>query len=278
MSDSLKIERFTNQYRNYLYQDGKLSCEIFQIPAQYCYKAKQDVFVLLTSDESNGFTLRPKGDGTSSLMEMFGLVLLPNDIVQVTGARNEFSIRTEDDHYFAKRIHYNGKHQVIYPLGDHFMFAYNFDQMLAQHYHPSDSATQSVRLSLDYDLFNKVYDYCENTMRRDQSYGDGIAVVAVDGNGRIRLMTDYNPNKKERINPNQSKKLQKRMKELYLSGDDVAERRIMQNRNVSRMPYGPGSTIKIPFYVSLIKQVPLDWGNIAEHLKFSSATIPSNSR
>lgn len=262
MSDSLKIERFTNQYRNYLYQDGKLSCEIFQIPAQYCYKAKQDVFVLLTSDESNGFTLRPKGDGTSSLMEMFGLVLLPNDIVQVTGARNEFSIRTEDDHYFAKRIHYNGKHQVIYPLGDHFMFAYNFDQMLAQHYHPSDSATQSVRLSLDYDLFNKVYDYCENTMRRDQSYGDGIAVVAVDGNGRIRLMTDYNPNKKERINPNQSKKLQKRMKELYLSGDDVAERRIMQNRNVSRMPYGPGSTIKIPFYVSLIKQVPLDWNSL----------------
>lgn len=261
-SDNLKIERSVNQYRNYLYQDEKLSCEIFQIPAKYCYKAKQDVFVLITSDESNGFTLRPKGDGTSSLMEMFGLVLLPNDIVQVTGARKEFSIRKENDHYFAKRIHYNGKHQVIYPLGDHFMFAYNFDQMLAQHYHPSDSATQPVRLSLDYDLFNKVYDYCEETMRRDRGYGDGIAVVAVDGNGRIRLMADYNPNKKEKINPNQSKKLQDRMNELYLSGDNATERGIMQNRNVSRMPYGPGSTIKIPFYVSLIKQVPLDWNNL----------------
>lgn len=263
-TDDWNIEE-DGKYRDYLYNNGLLVCNIFQIPARYCYNTDKDVFVLMASRQSqrpSNYTIYPKGDGTCPIREFYGIQLLPNDIVKVSGAEYAFSVSNESDYYFSKRIHYNGKHQVIYPLRNRFIFAYNFDQMLAQNYHPDDSATHPVRISLDYELFKNVYDYCENIMRNDHSYGDGIAVTAVDGNGRIRLLADYNPNRKESIDPNQAEKLRTKMGEIYLNGDVEAERELLGNRNVSRMIIGPGSTIKVPFYVALLSQISLDWNSL----------------
>ena len=267
MSDHLTKygkEGVFRQYMNYQ-SSGGASFELYQIPAKYCYDADgRDVFVMVvnsTMDDSK-FQLDPLGDATNRIPESTGLRIFPNDAITVNGGA-QFSITTEDNHYFSKRIHYNGKHQVIYPLREKFMFAYNFDQMLADSYTPHDSATEPVRISLDYDLLNQVMEYCGKLAKENpRPMGDGIAVTAVDGKGRIRLLADYNPHKSYTADPNQTSVIRNIMDSIYLNGDAELERGLLQNRNIARMPIGPGSTIKVPFYVALLSSVDIPWENL----------------
>lgn len=242
---------------------------LYQIPSKYCYNENNDVFVMVGNKTVEGdFRLIPQGDPTNSFRERWGIRVLPNDEVKVRHASQKFSLVTENNHYFAKRIHYNGKHQVIYPLGNKFMFAYNFDQMLTDGF-KTNSPTDPVRISLDYELLVDVQRYCDSIIREDNKkqkkgrqplrFGEGITVTAIDGNGRIRLLADYNPRKMLTTDPNQSKEVKKIMDSIYLNGDNELERSLLQNRNIGRMPVGPGSTIKVPFYVALLAQVDLSW-------------------
>lgn len=254
-----------SKYKEFLTgNDGTLSCNLYQIPAKYCYKSEDDVFVLMVNvqnmqNKQNRHLIKvyPQRDYSpdNTVKSSLGLRFFANDIVEPDGIDSRFSLRLDDDHYLSKRIHYNGKYQVIYPLKNSFMFAYNFDQMLAESYRPDASLSeQPVRISLDYDLFDSVYKYCDSVVKADKGYGDGIAVTAVDGNGRIRLLADYNPNRILTTDPNQEKELRKKMEEIYLNGDNETERTLLQNRNVAYMSMGPGSTIKVPFYVALMSE------------------------
>lgn len=248
---------------------NEVSFFMYQIPSKYCYNENQDVFVMVCNPVvRDQIKVAPKDDATSSFRESMGIRVFPNDVVKVGKAAKSFSLATESSHYFSKRIHYNGKDQVIYPMGNKFMFAYNFDQMLYDGYHPK-KATDSVRISLDYELLSDVQNYCDSIIRNDDKiqrkaglslrYGDGITVTAVDGNGRIRLLADSNPHRMLTMDPNQSVVVKKIMDSIYLNGDNDLERSLLQNRNIAKMPIGPGSTIKVPFYVALLAQVDMPW-------------------
>jgi hypothetical protein len=248
-------EGVSRQFVNY--QDNGAPFEIYQIPAKYCYDSEgRDVFVMVSNSTGKSFQLAPLSDVTNILLdEHFGLRIMPNDKVRVDDGK-WFSIVAEDKHYFSKRIHYNGKHQPIYPLKNKFMFAYNFDQMLADSYHGSEPVT----ISLDYDLLINVMDHCEKQASQNRkAAGDGFTITAIDGNGRIRLLADYNPHKVVTTDPNQAQEVKKIMDSVYLNGDNELERGLLQNRNLARMPIGPGSTIKVPFYVALLSEVDLPW-------------------
>lgn len=268
--DKKNADKLRNQFLGVNNQNN-INFNIVQIPKEYCYLPEenaQDVFVLNPTDAPEGveYVVYPLGDFTNPIKEKnIALRLLPNDIVEVSGAQQSFSFKTETGHYFSKRIHYNGKHQVIYPLGSQFMFAYNLDQMLAETYHPAspEEETKPIRISLDYDLLCQVDKYCDSTMGKKQDvYGDGITVTAIDGNGRIRLLADYNPRTKASLDPNQSKEIQRRMEDIYLSGNTPERRAMLQNRNVARMPIGPGSTIKVPLYVATLTGTHIDWTKV----------------
>lgn len=248
-------------------REGNINFTIIQIPKEYCYQPEigdHNVCILNPIDAPDGksYVVYPSGDATNPIKENnTALWIKPNDIVKVSGARQSFSFNTEKDNFFTKRIHYNGKYQAIYPLGDRFIFAYNFDQMLAENYHPEDSPEHPVRISLDYDLLNDIYDYCESTMSLGKSneYGNGITVTAIDGNGRIRLIADYNPKKSISVDPNQSNEIHRKMDEIYLNGNSPEERSLLQNRNLVRMSIGPGSTIKVPLFVATAAESNIDW-------------------
>lgn len=247
--------------------EENINFTIVQIPKEYCYLPKvgdHDVYVLMPVDAPQGksYIVYPEGDATNPIKENnVALWIKPNDVVKVSGTRQSFSFNAEGGNYFSKRIHFNGKDQAIYPLGDKFIFAYNFDQMLADNYHPSESPNQPVRISLDYDLLNEVYDYCEATMSlgKSRAFGNGVTVTAIDGNGRIRLLADYNPKKRISADPNQAGELRQKMEEIYLNGNTPEERSMLQNRNLTRMSIGPGSTIKVPFYVAIAAESGIDW-------------------
>lgn len=247
--------------------DGSMgiSWKLYQIPAGYCYDSNgRDIFVLCNNSEANNrIHIDPLGDVTCRLEESTGMRVFPNDVVSVEGA-SAHRLMTEDNRYLSKRIHYNGKHQVVYPLRGDFMFAYNFDQMLADSYiPPSGSITQPVQISLDYDLLVDVQKYCSRLADTvPKALGDGITVTAVDGNGRIRLLADYDPHRMVTSDPNQTKEIRSIMDSIYLNGDNELERGLLQNRNLARMPIGPGSTIKVPFYVALLSEVDIPWENL----------------
>lgn len=267
----LKKYGLEDKYKKFLVSDESLLGWIYQIPAKYCYQSNDDVFVMMADvQKDKTIHVYPKCDYStaSCIKEGFGLRFFANDIVEMNGEASRFSLSLSDDHYFSKRIHYNGKHQALYPLGNQFMFAYNFDQMLAESYHPHDSLSkQPVRISLDYCLLDSVNKYCEKVMRHDNGYGDGITVTAVDGYGRIRLLADYNPNKVHSTDPNQEKELRGKMDEIYLNGDEDAERGLLENRNVFHLhERGPGSTIKVPFYVALMTETEkMQWDTMRMH-------------
>lgn len=247
--------------------EKNINFTIVQIPKEYCYIPEvgdHDVYILKPVDapEGKSYIIYPSGDATNPIKENnMALWIKPNDIVKVSGSRQSFSFNTEGGNYFSKRIHYNGKYQAIYPLGDRFIFAYNFDQMLAENYHPSVSPKQSVRISLDYDLLNDVYDYCESTMAlgKSRAFGNGVTITAIDGNGRIRLLADYNPKRRISVDPNQARELSQIMEDIYLNGNMPEERALLQNRNLTRMSIGPGSTIKVPLYVAIAAESNIDW-------------------
>ena len=249
-----------------IYIEGRegISWKLYQIPAGYCYDSNgRDIFVLCNNSTTNNrIHIDPLGDVTCRLEESTGMRIFPNDVVSVEGA-SAHRLMAEDNRYLSKRIHYNGKHQVVYPLRGDFMFAYNFDQMLADSYIPSDSITQPVQISLDYDLLVDVQNYCSGLAATvPKALGDGITVTAVDGNGRIRLLADYNPHRMVTTDPNQTKEIRSIMDSIYLNGDNELERGLLQNRNLTRMPIGPGSTIKVPFYVALLSEVNIPWENL----------------
>lgn len=251
-----------------IYIEGRegISWKLYQIPAEYCYDSNgRDIFVLCNNSTTNNrIHIDPLGDVTCRLEESTGMRIFPNDVVSVEGA-SAHRLMAEDNRYLSKRIHYNGKHQVVYPLRGDFMFAYNFDQMLADSYIPipSDSITQPVQISLDYDLLVDVQNYCSGLAATvPKALGDGITVTAVDGNGRIRLLADYNPHRMVTTDPNQTKEIRSIMDSIYLNGDNELERGLLQNRNLTRMPIGPGSTIKVPFYVALLSEVDIPWENL----------------
>lgn len=246
--------------------DGSMgiSWKLYQIPSRYCYGSHgRDIFVLCdNSTANNRIHIDPLGDVTCRIEESTGMRIFPNDVVSVEGA-SAHRLMAEDNRYLSKRIHYNGKHQVVYPLRGDFMFAYNFDQMLADSYIPSDSITQPVQISLDYNLLVDVQNYCSRLAATvPKALGDGITVTAVDGNGRIRLLADYNPHRMVTTDPNQTKEIRSIMDSIYLNGDNELERGLLQNRNLARMPIGPGSTIKVPFYVALLSEVDIPWENL----------------
>jgi len=249
--------------------DPRISFNIVQIPKKYCYALEtgdRDVYIIRPTDApvSIPYVVYPLGDATNPIKASnIALWIRPNDIVKIKGCKQSFSFKTEDGHFFSKRIHYNGKHQPIYPMGDRFMFAYNFDQMLANCYHPDSNKYQPIRISLDYELHNAVYNYCDSVMRNKSAFGQGVTVTAVDGNGRIRLLADYNPQKTKSADPNKDKELRKRMEEIYLEGNKSEEQILLKNRNICRLLIGPGSTIKVPFFVATAAGSYLNWNNLS---------------
>lgn len=281
--DAKNVDKLKSQYLG-VNNNGDINFNIVQIPQDYCYQPAldgHDVFLLYPIDAktTKNYVIYPSGDFTNPITikeSNTAMWIKPNDVVKVSGQKQYFSFKTEDEHYFAKRIHFNGKHQVVYPLRDRFVFAYNLDQMLAETYHPKDSSDQPVRISLDYQLLNDVYDYCESEMGHKKAYGEGVTVTAIDGYGRIRLLADYNPRHGASFDPNNAKELREKMEDIYLNGNRKEERAMLQNRNLARMTVGPGSTIKVPFYVAIASKTHLDWTKFGISFPSSSVAYKDN--
>lgn len=87
-----------------------------------------------------------------------------------------------------------------------------------------------------------------------------FTAVAIDGDGKIRLMFDYA--RKRNVDPNNIKHLNKLIAELYLDGSAGDEREIFGNKALQYIPSGPGSSFKPIAYTAITSQKELNWESI----------------
>ena len=87
-----------------------------------------------------------------------------------------------------------------------------------------------------------------------------FTAVAIDGDGKIRLMFDHG--KKHVVDPNNISNFNKFLSELYRAGDNSSERDVFGNKALQILPSGPGSSFKPIMYTSVTSGQKLAWETI----------------
>lgn len=77
----------------------------------------------------------------------------------------------ENDNYLAKNIWLNGRNKLFYPLGKEFIWSYQFANMVSSVYGNDDRyRDSSIRLSLDYELYEQFADSVSRSNKRHNRY------------------------------------------------------------------------------------------------------------
>lgn len=84
-----------------------------------------------------------------------------------------------------------------------------------------------------------------------------FTAVAIDGNGRIRLLFDHT--KARNIDPNDIRYYNKFVSDLYKNENNVTERDILGNKALQIIPSGPGSSFKPILYTAVTTRDKLKW-------------------
>lgn len=98
-----------------------------------------------------------------------------------------------------------------------------------------------------------------------------FTAVAIDGDGRIRLMYDHG--KTRVVDPNNVSHFNQFISELYKAGDNSSERDVFGNKTLQILPSGPGSTFKPIMYTAITSNQKLDWESINVSTDYQSDAI-----
>lgn len=98
-----------------------------------------------------------------------------------------------------------------------------------------------------------------------------FTAVAIDGDGKIRLMYDHG--KTRVVDPNNVSHFNQFISELYKAGDNSSERDVFGNKTLQILPSGPGSTFKPIVYASVTSNEKLDWESINVSQDYKSAAM-----
>lgn len=87
-----------------------------------------------------------------------------------------------------------------------------------------------------------------------------FSAVAINGDGKIRLMFDHG--KSRMVDPNNVSHFNRYISELYRAGDNSSERDIFGNKALQILPSGPGSSFKPIAYTSITSAQKMHWENL----------------
>lgn len=205
----------------------------------------------------------------------WAVAVQPGDVVQVqpTGGRATVTLQFSrlDDRYLAKNVWLNGKPQFFYPLGEKFLWAYHFANLVKADFdRRPDQRHRTLRLALDADLTETVYDRAAAFFREDAWQGRerhfeaerAFNLVVLDGEGRIRGLCDFKKGDRVRLDPNHLSDYRDLLTDLYLNARQRDERLLFGNRCLLRMDNGPASTFKPILYAAVTSQFNLGWSGL----------------
>lgn len=187
-----------------------------------------------------------------------------DELAQVSEDTRNFlvSFSKNNAHAFMRSYWVNGKQRMVYPMGEKFFWPYNYTNALKTAYTTDSLLRADAQISLDYVLNKRVGDtvlYSQNKLRRVRNFK--FAVIAADGDGKIRLMQDYVKNR-EIIDPNNALAIEKLNQEYFFFSNNKKERDQWGNTNLLHLAYGPGSSIKPLVFASIASQLNLGWENL----------------
>lgn len=207
-----------------------------------------------------------------------------DDIVKVDNKYIDSEvIPIEKRNYWARNILINGKQSFIYPAGSEMYWVRDFAEVVKKveetHY-SHNNKIEDVTITLDRELTSDLYNILKNSTEKYMSSKKSerkdtipfqMSVIAVDGNGHIKAMVDYK-NAFE-INPNDYEYISNITEELYMNihGDRLQkESNYFEDRNLSHLRGGPGSSQKPLVWTAVASAVNYDWRNL------TLSKIPNN--
>lgn len=185
--------------------------------------------------------------------------------------------------YWARNILINGKQSFIYPAGSEMYFVRDFAEVVKkveETNYSHNNKIEDVAITLDRELTSDLYNILKNSTEKYMSSKKSerkdtipfqMSVIAVDGNGHIKAMVDYK-NAFE-INPNDYEYISNITEELYMNihGDRLQkESNYFEDRNLSHLRGGPGSSQKPLVWTAVASAVNYDWRNL------TLSKIPNN--
>lgn len=169
----------------------------------------------------------------------------------------------------AKNMIVNGQSKFFYPMGKTLFWIKDFSELLASQSY--DDKSKNCELTLDKEVLENVYDILDGTKKT-------CSVVALDGNGNVRLMADYNTINDYNLDPNNTVAIERFVEQSYLNPNYSEDSKIFGNQNLVYMLPGPGSSLKPITYAAVTSQTnAVDWASLKLHSP-SSDFMSTNNR
>lgn len=181
----------------------------------------------------------------------------------------ELSFSAKTSEYLAKNMKVNEKRRLVYPLKNNLIWAFNYANHLQQLLGNSDLNKNSVETTLDFklnqDIQNINVDYFGNK-RGKATDREEYAVMVADGDGKIRAMMDHAPPQYKRINPNDLAQIYETFRDFHFERNYSHTRDKIGSLNLSKLYFGPGSSIKPLIYAAITSQLPVkdEWESLVK--------------
>lgn len=157
----------------------------------------------------------------------------------------------------AKNMIVNGENKFFYPMGRDFYWIKDFSEMLSSQNH----GTQNCYLSIDKELMGIVAEELNKV-------GRTCSVVALDGNGNVRLMAEHYETDEYNLDPNDIVSIENFVERSYLNPNFIEDSKLFGNQNLLYMLPGPGSSLKPITYAAVTSQVSpqiINWSSLKLH-------------
>jgi len=173
-----------------------------------------------------------------------------------------------DKRFFVRNIKVNGARKMVYPLAKDFYWIREWAET-NKGYNEKVGGSKlelSSIINLDYELTRNTGKYLNELMnsalanKLTNSNKVIFSVIAVDGAGRIRLMSDAAMGGlRTSIDPNNERAIAQKIEEGYFFRNNEASRLQWGNTNLLHMRHGPGSSIKPLMLAAVASQKKMEW-------------------
>lgn len=245
--------------------------DIYRIPRSWLKDGWKDVGIAdvrYTSSECDMILRSPMSDYEVSA----GIFVLNQDECIESRIGNNIyldQLSGRKEKLLAKNMVVNGSNKFFYPLGKSFFWIKDFSELLASQSHGDRYV--NCELTIDKDLLDTIYDDLSEIKKT-------CSVLALDGNGNVRLMAEYNERREYNLDPNSTVDIENFIEQSYLNPNYSEESKVFGNQNLVYMLPGPGSSLKPITYAAVTSQTSkIDWSSLKLHAP-DSKNLSNDSR
>jgi len=234
--------------------------DIYRIPRSWLMDDSQDIGIAdvrYTRGDCDIVLKSPLCDYSINEAKVFIINLNECIVTKIGNSIYLDQLSGRKEKLLAKNMIVNGQNRFFYPMGKSLFWIKDFSELLATQSY--DNKNKNCELTLDKDLLENVYEVLDNTKKT-------CSVVALDGDGNVRLMAEYNSRDEYNLDPNDAIAIEHFVEQSYLNPNYSEDSKIFGNQNLVYMLPGPGSSLKPITYAAVTSQTnSIDWASLRLH-------------